>query len=75
MTIWLSRTIPMSKYFSGSRPLRHNEVQLYYKLHKYIIIYLVKMIEIEYGTCIETMNTVHVHYKVNILPFNWPVEI
>ena len=26
---WLSRTIPMSKYFSGSRPLRHNEVQLY----------------------------------------------
>ena len=21
--------IPMSKYFSGSRPLRHNEVQLY----------------------------------------------
>ena len=28
-TIWLSRTIPMSKYFSGSRPLRHNEVQLY----------------------------------------------
>ena len=27
-TIWLSRTIPMSKYFSGSRPLRHNEVQL-----------------------------------------------
>ena len=30
MPIWLSRTIPMSKYFSGSRPLRHNEVQLYY---------------------------------------------
>ena len=29
MPIWLSRTIPMSKYFSGSRPLRHNEVQLY----------------------------------------------
>ena len=27
MPIWLSRTIPMSKYFSGSRPL--NEVQLY----------------------------------------------
>jgi len=25
---WLSRTIPMSKYFSGSRLLRHNEVQL-----------------------------------------------
>ena len=30
MPIWLSRTIPMSKYFSGSRPLRHNEVQLYF---------------------------------------------
>ena len=29
MPIWLSRTIPMSKYFSGSQPLRHNEVQLY----------------------------------------------
>jgi len=29
MPIWLSRTIPMSKYFSGSRRLRHNEVQLY----------------------------------------------
>jgi len=29
MPIWLSRTIPMSKYFSRSRPLRHNEVQLY----------------------------------------------
>ena len=29
MPNWLSRTIPMSKYFSGSRPLRHNEVQLY----------------------------------------------
>ena len=25
----LSRTIPMSKYFSGSRPLRPNKVQLY----------------------------------------------
>jgi len=29
LPILLSRTIPMSKYFSGSRPLRHNEVQLY----------------------------------------------
>ena len=29
MPNWLSRTIPMSKYFSGYRPLRHNEVQLY----------------------------------------------
>jgi len=29
MSNWLSRTIPMSKYFSGSRPLWHNEVQLY----------------------------------------------
>ena len=28
MPNWLSRIIPMSKYFSGSRPLRHNEVQL-----------------------------------------------
>jgi len=26
---WLSQTIPMSKYFSWSRPLRHNKVQLY----------------------------------------------
>ena len=30
MPFWLSRTIPMSKYLSGCRPLRHNEVQLYY---------------------------------------------
>jgi len=29
MSNWLSQTIHMSKYFSGSRPLRHNEVQLY----------------------------------------------
>jgi len=29
MSNWLSRTIPMSKYLSGSRPLRHNEVQRY----------------------------------------------
>ena len=29
MSNWSSRTIPMSKYFSGSRPLRHNEVRLY----------------------------------------------
>ena len=33
MPIWLSRTIPMSKYFSESRPLRHNEVQLYICSH------------------------------------------
>ena len=31
LPFWLSRTMPMSKYFSGSRPLRHNEVQLYWK--------------------------------------------
>jgi len=35
MPIWLSRTIPMSKYFSGSRPLRHNEVQLYLNYYIY----------------------------------------
>ena len=29
MLNWLSRTIPMSMYFSWSRQLRHNEVQLY----------------------------------------------
>jgi len=36
MPIWLSRTIPMSKYFYGSRPLRHNEVQLYLKNKRFL---------------------------------------
>jgi len=40
MPIWLSRTIPMSKYFSGSRPLRHNEVQLYTLLDEMIHAFL-----------------------------------
>jgi len=36
MPIWLSRIILMSKYFSGSRPLRHNEIQLYFTQLVYI---------------------------------------
>ena len=49
MLIWLSRTIPMSKYFSGSRPLRHNEVQLYVK--KIICCYLKPVKEMKASSC------------------------